>query len=210
MDRRNFKILILGCLCLVLPGVEELRAQEPGVHVQGPVMVGVRAQEPVAAAPGDAKPAAAEAAGDVSLEGVASGDKEAFRRLEQLPPEERETFKRNLAVWRNLTPDERTALRNMARVRTHAEVEKAVQDLGLHLNQDEREMFALRYSQERRKLERDLQHKAAMERARRMPEILAKLKSEFSAGPTSPGPSPAAAEVKPEQPGGTPMPGFMR
>jgi hypothetical protein len=112
-------------------------------------------------------------------------EQESYRRLEQLPPDERETFKHNLEMWRSLPPEERVALRNLAHARAHAEIDKAMQDTGLHLDADQKEMFALRYTQERRRLERDLQRQTADERARRMPEILARLKSEFGGAPAN-------------------------
>ncbi len=87
--------------------------------------------------------------------------------------------------------EERESLRREAGARVHAEVEKAIQESGLHLDPDRREVFALRYTQERRKIERTIQREAAAERARLLPEILARLKVEFGAA-SSPAPSPAA------------------
>jgi hypothetical protein len=184
--RRHFKILICGCLFLVPAGFATLRSQEP----RGPVMRPVQPMIPIPPPPG---------------EGPAFGrEQEAYRRLEQVPADERETFKHNLEEWRNLPPEQRVALRNLAHARARAEIDKAIQDTGLHLDADQREVFGVRYTQERRKLERDLQRQAAAERARRMPEILAKLKSEFGGGNSQGGKpaggSPAAAEAKPESP----------
>jgi hypothetical protein len=174
MDRRHLKVLMVACLGLVLPGVQSLRSQEP--RGPGPGPRELRPPPPF-------------------------GEQEAFRRMQQLPAEEQETFKHNLEVWRGLPPDEKAALRTMARTRARAEIDKAIQDSGLHLDPDQREVFALRYTQERRKLERDLQHQAAAERALRMPEILSRLRSEFG-GTGGPAPKPAATspttEAKPE------------
>jgi hypothetical protein len=186
MDRRHVKILILACLGLLPAGLGNVRSQEPGGPGPGPRPA--KPLGPIGMPHGE------------NLSGGRFGpEPEGYRRLDQVPPEERQTFEHNLQMWRDLPPEERVALRNLARTRARAEIDKAVQDSGLHLDQDQREMFALRYTQERRKLERDLQRQAAAERAHRMPEILAKLKSEF--GEASPGPkteaSPAAA-AKPE------------
>ena len=106
------------------------------------------------------------------------------RFLERLPPAERESFQRNLKRWRELTPQEREALRGQAghqRVQVLQGAEHALQESGLSLSSDRREMFLLRYSQERRKLERELREKADAERARRLPLINEALKQEFSA-----------------------------
>ena len=105
---------------------------------------------------------------------------EAQRRIEQLPPEEREAFKRNLRIWRELSPEEREAMRKDADQRMHAEIDKALQESDLHLDKDQREVFILRYRQERRRMERELQEKLEAERVRRLPTILEVLKREFA------------------------------
>ena len=123
------------------------------------------------------------------------------RFLERLPPAERESFLRNFQRWRELSPQEREALRGQAgrrRARMLEAAGRALEESGLKLNDDQREMFLLRYSQERRKLEHELREKAEEERGRRLPAIHEALKREFSApadagpkvGPTAP-PSPA-------------------
>ena len=99
----------------------------------------------------------------------ATSEQEAQKRIEQLPPEERKAFKRNLRVWRELSPDEREVVRKDADERMRTEIEKAYQESGLHLDKDRREVFGLRYRQERRRLERELQEKLEAERARRLP-----------------------------------------
>ncbi len=193
MDRRHLKILMLACLSLAPAGLGIVRSQEPG----GP---GFRPRK----GPGPMLMPQGENAAQARFR----AEQESYRNPEQLQPEERETFNRNLEMWRGLPPEERAALSNMAHARVRAEIDKAVQDSGLHLDADQREMFALRYRQERRKLERDLQRQAAAERSRRMPEILARLRGEFGgAGNSSAGRpegSPATA-AKPEANGPTPV-----
>ena len=105
---------------------------------------------------------------------------ETQRRIEQLPAEEREAFKRNLRVWREFSPEERDVVRREADERMRVEMEKALQESGLHLDKDQREVFALRYRQERRRMERELQEKIQVERARRLPTIVEGLKREFA------------------------------
>jgi hypothetical protein len=105
------------------------------------------------------------------------------RFIESLPPAERESFQRNLKRWRELTPQEREALRGQAgqhHARMLEEAERALQESGLKLNNDGREIFLLRYSQERRKLERELREKMETERAHRLPAITEALKREFA------------------------------
>ena len=101
-------------------------------------------------------------------------------RLDQLPPDERAAYQRNLPFWRQLPADQQDALRRRADERARMELDKAYQDTGLNLDHDQREVFDLRYRQERRRLEHDLQEKANAERQRWLVEITARLKQEFA------------------------------
>ena len=121
-------------------------------------------------------------------------------RLDQLPPDERAAYQRNLPLWRQLPEEERDALRKRADERARQEIDRAYQETGLNLDHDQREVFDLRYKQERRRLEHDLQEKANAERQRWLVEVTARLKQEFTAksmpGASVP-PTPAAAPPSP-------------
>ena len=112
-----------------------------------------------------------------------------------LSPEEHEAYERNLGLWLALPPEERQALRGQATERIREETEKAYVNSGLNLNGDQREVFALRYRQERRRLEREIQEKAAAERARRLPEIMDRLKREFPGSNGTPTPTSTSAPI---------------
>lgn len=160
---------------------------------------------PSPAAPPDAmiRKRAAERMAERRQRELAAGDQEAQRRIEALPTEEREAFKRNLRVWRQLTPEEREAMRRETTDRTREEVERAYQQSGLRLDKDQREVFGLRYRQERRKLEREIQEKMEAERTRRLPGLVEGLKKEFADKPAAapmanaPTPPPPAARTTP-------------
>ena len=107
-----------------------------------------------------------------------------LRLVPRLSPEENEAYQRNLALWRAMPPDERKEIRGLAAERIREETEKAYANSGLNLNEDQREVFKLRYRQERRRLEREIQETAAAERSRRIPEIMDRLKREFG-GPNA-------------------------
>ena len=113
-------------------------------------------------------------------------------RLARMSPEEREAFKRNLHLWQQLPPEQRQAMHQLINERNREEISNALRESGMQLSDDQRELFALRYLQERRKLEREIQEQANAERARRLPEILRQLKSEFAPekARTTPGASP--------------------
>jgi hypothetical protein len=122
----------------------------------------------------------------------------AAERLARMSPEEREAFKRNLRMWQQIPPEERASLRQLADERNREEISNAIRESGLQLNSDEKEMFALRYLQERRKLEREIQEQAASERARRLPEMLERLRREFGPKRTAaPGGAPAVRWIAP-------------
>ena len=87
-------------------------------------------------------------------------------------------------MWRQLPEEERDALRKRADERARQEIDRAYQETGLNLDHDQREVFDLRYKQERRRLEHDIQEKANAERQRWLVEITARLKQEFAAKPT--------------------------
>ncbi len=120
-------------------------------------------------------------------------------RLEQLPPDEREAYQRGLPLWRQLPVEEREDIRRQADERARQDTNKAYRESGLNLDPDQREVFDLRYRQERRRLERELQEKINAERTRRLVEITGRLKQEFAVKPTpstvvpsaSPTPAPA-------------------
>ena len=113
--------------------------------------------------------------------------------LPRLSPEENEAYERNLALWLALSAEEKKEIRGLAAERVQQETAKAYESSGLNLNEDQREVFALRYRQERRRLERDLQEKARAERDRRLPEIMDRLRHEFANG-NVPRPKPATAQ----------------
>ena len=126
---------------------------------------------------------------------LGASEQDVQRRIDQLPPDEREAFKRNLRVWRQLTPEERESARKEAADRTHEEVERAYGQSGLRLDKDQREVFGLRYRQERRKLERELQEKMDAERTRRLPAMVEELKKEFADKTAAPSATPLAVNT---------------
>lgn len=125
------------------------------------------------------------------------GDAPVNQLLARLPPDaDREAFRKNLLRWRDLSPEERNALRGQVDNRGEvikAEIDKTIRDSGLHLTLDQREVYGLRYMQERRKLEKALRDQMGAERARRLPGIVEQLKNEFTPPPPAgPRPTPGA------------------
>ncbi len=192
MDRGRYRALLSA---FSLTGLLALAGTASAQGNGGPVpSVAVPPPTPTASVLPDAarKRAAAEKAMmERRQRDLAMSEQEAQRRIDQLPPEEREAFKRNLRVWRELSPDEREVVRKAADERMRTEVEKAYQQSGLNLDKDRREVFGLRYRQERRRLERELQEKLEAERARRLPGVVDELKKEFGDRPPAATPAPS-------------------
>lgn len=115
------------------------------------------------------------------------------RAIDALTPEQRRRFQENFARWVNLSPEDKRVLRDqneLRRKRMRQDIDKAIRDSGLQLDATQRELFAKRYTEERRKLEEQLRREMQEKRQPGLREIVGKLKEEFSQ------PQPAApAEV---------------
>lgn len=151
------------------------------------------------------KPADNRDADRKAAEAHAAEARKEAARLDQLPPDERAAYQRNLPLWRQLPVEERQDIRQQADERVRQEIDKAYQESGLTLDRDQREVFDLRYRQERRRLERELQEKVNAERTRRLAEVTERLKTEF-AGRTPPVLAPPAATATPAPKKAAPTP----
>lgn len=121
------------------------------------------------------------------------GDLDETRRraFERLSPEEREKFRENFQRWKNLPPEERRALRDgeqFRRQKIEREIDEALKTSGLQLDADRRQVFALRYTQERRKIEEQIRKEIEQKRKPLLEAVVARLKTEFSTA-SSPAPS---------------------
>jgi|GEM_PF-1588094 len=123
--------------------------------------------------------------------------------FEHLSPEQREKFQENYQRWQEMTPEERNAIRNRdenRRQRILQEIDKAIAASGLQLDKDSREMYILRYTQERRKIEEKLQKEMEEKRKPLLQEMNNRLKQEFngvSSGKSGASPTPAEAQASP-------------
>ena len=118
------------------------------------------------------------------------------RRFEKLSPEQRERFRENLQRWQQMPPEERQELRQeeqRRRQRMQREIEQTIKAAGLELTPDQRQVFALRYVQERRKIEEKLRREMEAKRRPMLEEMTAQLKQEFSAAKPSATPAPSAS-----------------
>ena len=116
------------------------------------------------------------------------------KRLEKMAPKERERFMENLQRWKSMGEDERRKLKEAGRddwSRMREEVNKTAKDLGLTLDRDQREMFELRFRQERRKVEQKVREQMDAIRQPLLKEMRDVLGQEFGGAALKPGFSPA-------------------
>ena len=121
------------------------------------------------------------------------------KALEALTPEQRQRFQENFIRWANLPPEEKKALRDREEVRRQymeQEVQAAIQESGLQLDGDRRELFVKRYSEERRLIEEQLRKEMNEKRKPLVRALIARLRSEFSAEGT-----PSSSTTVPPSPG---------
>ncbi|MEA3188970.1 MAG: hypothetical protein QOD99_2800 [Chthoniobacter sp.] len=147
------------------------------------------AQEPSAAP--SAKPSVSPALKPWAQPKKPDEFEDARRIFEKLSPAERQRFRENLQLWKNLPPAEQAALRDQEqtrRAKIAAEIDESVRKSGLQLDEDRRQVYALRYAQERRKIERQLRQEMETKRGPMMQNMLARLKSEFNLPAPSPTP----------------------
>ncbi len=104
-------------------------------------------------------------------------------------------FLQNLHRWQTLSPEEREALRRQQRInqeQREKSANEAYQKSGLHLNEEQRQLFRKHYFQERRKLEEQLAREIQEKRQAGNVVIVEQLKKEFSSPPVASSPSPAS------------------
>jgi hypothetical protein len=110
----------------------------------------------------------------------------AHQVFEQMSPDAQKKFLDNLEQWRAMSPEEQELYRDREIFRNQhigQEINDAITKSGLKLDDDEREVFALRYTQERRKIEESLHKEIDAQRQAMITDMLARLKAEFSGTP---------------------------
>ena len=119
----------------------------------------------------------------------------AMRELQKLSPEQRADLWK--AVWTviNLPPEKRQALLGMDEERrklAREEIDRAMSDGGLKLDDEKRMLFVRRYFEERRIIEEKLRKESDEKRRQFLGEMRARLKQEFEAIAAKPAPSEGA------------------
>jgi hypothetical protein len=116
---------------------------------------------------------------------------EARSIFEQFSPDQKQKFLDNLNQWKAMSPEEQELYRDrelFRREKIAEEIQDAITKSGLKLDDDQRAVYALRYTQERRKIEEALRKEMDAERQTMVTEMTGRLKLEFST--TTPIPMP--------------------
>ena len=118
-----------------------------------------------------------------------------MRELQKLSPEQRADLWK--AVWTviNLPPEKRQALLGMDEERrklAREEIDHALSDSGLQLDEEKRKHFFHRYFEERRTIEEKLRKESDEKRRQFLGEMRARLKQEFEAIAVKPAPGEGA------------------
>ena len=119
----------------------------------------------------------------------------AMRELQKLSPEKREDLWK--AVWAviNLPPEKRQMILGMdddRRKFAREEIDRAMSDSGLQLDDEKRMLFVRRYFEERRTIEEKLRKESDEKRRQLLGEMRARLKQEFEAIAVKPAPGEGA------------------
>ncbi len=108
---------------------------------------------------------------------------EARRVFEQLSPDQKNKFLDNLDQWKAMSPEQQELYRDrelFRREKIAQEIQEAINKSGLHLDDDQREVYALRYTQERRKIEEAIRKDIDRKRQSMVGDMVTRLKAEFS------------------------------
>ena len=122
---------------------------------------------------------------------------EARKLFESLTPEQQQKVRENYQRWLNMTPEEKKALREREQLRRQKilqEIDGAIKQSGLQLDDQTRNQYIMRYTQERRVIEQRLQQEMEEKRRPQLQDLINRLKAEFqdrSSPASSASPSPA-------------------
>ena len=114
------------------------------------------------------------------------------KALDALTPEQLKRFQENFSRWSDLAPERKRELRDRdesRRKRIAEAVDTAIKESALQLTSEQRDLFAKRYAEERRKIEEDLRQEVFQKRKPLLGEMVTRLVAEFSTATT---PTPAS------------------
>ena len=117
--------------------------------------------------------------------------------MQTMTPEQRQKFLQNLERWKTLPPEQRAELRKneeFRRKRILGEINDAIAQSGLKLDDDQRQLFTFKFAQERRTIEDRLRKEMEEKRRTAVNVLIQQLVTEFQ---TMPGPKRPTASPNP-------------
>lgn len=116
--------------------------------------------------------------------------------FESLPPEQQEKLRDNYQRWQQMSPEERKELREREQQRRQKmlkEIDEAIKQSGLQLDEQTRAAYAARYAEERRAIEEKVQKEMEEKRRPLIQDLINRLKKEFQGKSSQPSPASTAA-----------------
>lgn len=108
---------------------------------------------------------------------------QARKKLDSLHSHDHRSLKKNYKRWQKMPIEERKFFRSreaFERKWINKQIDNAIQKTGLKLTSEQRQQFAFRYMQKRRKIEQQLHKEMSMKRKMMVDKMLGQLKNEFS------------------------------
>ena len=124
--------------------------------------------------------------------------------LDGLTPARRQKFKQDLERWKKLSPEKQAELRKNEQARIKQmlkDVNEAIEENGLKLNSEQRQLFTYKFAQERRTIEETLRKEMDEKRSQAVEKLISDLVAEFGTMPPYSGystPSSPAATATPK------------
>ncbi len=103
--------------------------------------------------------------------------------MRNMTPDERREFMNSFRRWQDTPPEKKQALLDRQanfRERVRKDIQDAIDNSGLELNDEQKKQFAHRYSELRRDIEQDLRRQMDELRKVRLKEVIENLKTEFA------------------------------
>jgi hypothetical protein len=114
------------------------------------------------------------------------------KTIRALSPEQKQRIAENLKAWKQLTAEQKEALRHREQLQ-RKQASDEVANVTAGLPDDQRDLFLQRYQEERRKLQASLRQEMEARRKAELSDLLQRLKQEMESTSAKPTPAPAAA-----------------
>lgn len=112
------------------------------------------------------------------------------KAIRALSPEQKQRMAENLKAWKQLTAEQKEALRQREQLQ-RKQASDEVANVTAELPPAQRDLFLQRYQEERRKLQASLRQEMEARRKAELTDLLHRLKQELESSSAKPAPAPA-------------------